>query len=189
MHANRTHKKRDAEATANRILSAAQTVFQQRGYDGATTREIADLAGINMALITRYYGSKLGLFKAAVLPHLSIEQLIDVPIENLAEVLAANYSNTSAKEGFDPFAAMLRSISSVDAGPLLVETLKRQAVDPLSATLAGEDVSARVTLILTQLAGLVLQFRILGMPPDSEEEKEAVRTRLEKYLRSLVAEN
>lgn len=189
MDAHTSPKKRDAEATANRILSAAQTVFQDRGYDGATIREIADLAGINMALIKRYYGSKLGLFEKAVLPHLSLEPLIDVPIEDMAELLARTYSNASAKEGFDPFAAMLRSISSPDAGPLLVETLKRQAIDPLTASLTGDDVSARVTLILTQLAGLILQFRILGIPPGNDDEKEAIRARLEAYLQDLIVEN
>lgn len=186
MQASPTHKKRDAEATANRILSAAQQVFHERGYEGATTRQIADRAGINMALIKRYYGSKLGLFEKAVLPHLSLEHLMKVPIADLGDVLATTYANTDTKTGFDPFATMLRSISSPDAGPVLVDALKRQAIEPLFGILPGNDVAARVTLILTQLAGLILQFRILGIPPQSFEEREAIRARLAKHLNGLV---
>lgn len=189
MQASTPHKKRDAEATANRILSAAQQVFHERGYEGATTRQIADRAGINMALIKRYYGSKLGLFEKAVLPHLSLEHLAKVPVDDLGDVLATTYANTDAKTGFDPFATMLRSISSPDAGPVLVDALKRQAIEPLVEILPGEDVAVRVTLILTQLAGLILQFRILGITPQGAVEREAIRARLAKHLNGLIVED
>lgn len=183
---NRT-RKRDAEATADRILSAAQQVFHERGYEGATTREIADRAGVNLALIKRYFGSKLGLFEKAVLPYLSLERFLDLPEEELGDALAQTYVNTEAMPGFDPFVILLRSISSPEAGPLLVDALQRQALAPLTETLKGRDAAARATLITTQLAGLILQFRILQMPPQTDAEREAIRVRLSNYLNSLIA--
>ena len=186
MQATTPIRKRDAEATADRILSAAQQVFHERGYEGATTREIAERAGVNLALIKRYFGSKLGLFEKAVLPHLSLERFLDMPLEDLGDALARTYVNTEAKTGFDPFVVLLRSISSSEAGPLLVEALQRQAVQPLTDALKGEDTGARVALITTQLAGLILQFRILGMSPQTEQEREAIRVRLTAYLNSLI---
>ena len=179
-------RKRDAEATADSILSAAQLVFHERGYDGATTREIAERAGVNIALIKRYFGSKLGLFEKSVLPYLSLEPFLEGPDENLAETLAQTYVNAEAKTGFDPFVVLLRSISSAEAGPLLVKALRSQALEPLAKTLNGDDKSARATLIATQLAGLILQFRILQMPPQTKAEREAIRVRLVDYLSGLI---
>ena len=186
-------RKRDAEATADSILSAARQVFHERGYDGATTRDIAERAGVNMALIKRYFGSKLGLFERAVLPYLSLEPVLRAPVETLAETLADTYvnananANANAKTGFDPFVVLLRSISSAEAGPLLVDALRRQALEPLASALEGDDKDARATLIATQLAGLILQFRILQMPPRTKTEHEAIRARLADYLDGLIA--
>ena len=53
---------RDAEATRQAILDAAADAFCRRGYDGAGTRDIAGAAGVDPRLITRYFGSKEGLF-------------------------------------------------------------------------------------------------------------------------------
>ena len=52
--------------TRERILHAALEAFSERGFDGATTREIASRAGVNLGLIKYYFDSKLMLWRAAV---------------------------------------------------------------------------------------------------------------------------
>jgi TetR/AcrR family transcriptional regulator len=47
-----------------RILAAAEELFAVRGYHGATTREIASTAGMNLAMIHYYFGNKEGLYRA-----------------------------------------------------------------------------------------------------------------------------
>lgn len=54
-------KKRDREASRRRILQAGLEVFAELGYDGATTRMIADRAGLNESLLHRYFTNKEGL--------------------------------------------------------------------------------------------------------------------------------
>ncbi|MEM7413390.1 MAG: TetR/AcrR family transcriptional regulator [Myxococcota bacterium] len=54
------------EGRRGRILSAALQTFAERGFDGATTREIAERAGANHGLIRYYFSSKEELWKAAV---------------------------------------------------------------------------------------------------------------------------
>jgi TetR/AcrR family transcriptional regulator len=49
-----------------RILEVAIPIFAQRGYTGASTREIADAAAVNQGLVTYYFGSKQALWRAAV---------------------------------------------------------------------------------------------------------------------------
>jgi AcrR family transcriptional regulator len=48
------------------LLEAAQQLFAERGYERVTTRDIAEQAGVDAALIARYFGSKAGLYLAAL---------------------------------------------------------------------------------------------------------------------------
>lgn len=49
-----------------RICGAARQLFSERGYHGATTREIARVADVSETLLFRYYGSKAALFDEVV---------------------------------------------------------------------------------------------------------------------------
>src|SRR3954464_9723438 len=46
------------------ILDVAERVFSEKGFDGASTRMISGEAGVNMAMLNYYFGSKEGLFLA-----------------------------------------------------------------------------------------------------------------------------
>jgi AcrR family transcriptional regulator len=70
-------KKRDREASRRRILQAGLEVFSELGYDGATTRMIADRAGLNESLLHRYFGNKEGLL--VEVSKLSVETMIAEP--------------------------------------------------------------------------------------------------------------
>ncbi|WP_176489032.1 TetR/AcrR family transcriptional regulator [Rhizorhabdus dicambivorans] len=52
--------------TRERLLDAAERLFADHGYDGTSLRDIADLAGQNMALSTYHFGTKLRLFEEVV---------------------------------------------------------------------------------------------------------------------------
>jgi len=64
-------KRRDKAATKRALMAAAVAVFAERGFDGATTKEVAARAGVNEGLIQRYFaegnvGGKAGLLQAVV---------------------------------------------------------------------------------------------------------------------------
>jgi AcrR family transcriptional regulator len=48
------------------LLDSARQLFAAKGYAGASTREIAEQAGVRETLIFRHFGNKAGLFRAAV---------------------------------------------------------------------------------------------------------------------------
>lgn len=54
------------EDTSERIIDAAVSLISQKGYKAATTRAIADLAGVNEVTIFRNFGNKRGLIQAIV---------------------------------------------------------------------------------------------------------------------------
>jgi AcrR family transcriptional regulator len=48
------------------LLEAARDLFSAQGYSGTSTREIAERAGVSETLMFRYFGSKVGLFREAL---------------------------------------------------------------------------------------------------------------------------
>ena len=54
------------EDTRRRILEAALDIFAAEGYEGASTRQLAERAGVNLPAIQYYFGSKEGLYRAVI---------------------------------------------------------------------------------------------------------------------------
>ncbi len=52
--------------TKNKIIKTATKLFAQKGYDGTGVREIARYAGVNVALISYYWGGKKELFEGII---------------------------------------------------------------------------------------------------------------------------
>jgi len=46
------------------IIAAAEKLFANRGFDGTSVRDIAEEAGVNIAMISYYFGSKEKLMQA-----------------------------------------------------------------------------------------------------------------------------
>lgn len=58
--------RRDPAATRETLLAAAVAQFAREGYAGARVDEIAQAAGVNKQLVYHYWGSKEGLYLAAL---------------------------------------------------------------------------------------------------------------------------
>ncbi|WP_045875110.1 helix-turn-helix domain-containing protein [Pseudofrankia sp. DC12] len=59
-------RRRDAGRSRARLLAAAAELFAERGYTGTALRAVAERAGVDAALIARYYGGKDGLYQAVL---------------------------------------------------------------------------------------------------------------------------
>jgi AcrR family transcriptional regulator len=54
----------EPDPARDRLLRAGLQLFSQQGFAGTTTRELAQLAGVNVAAISYYFGDKAGLYRA-----------------------------------------------------------------------------------------------------------------------------
>jgi AcrR family transcriptional regulator len=54
------------DETKQRIIQGAAQAFAKQGYDGTTTREIAQAAGVNEVTLFRHFGNKKNIFMAVV---------------------------------------------------------------------------------------------------------------------------
>jgi len=52
--------------TRSAVLKAARTVFARRGFEGASTREVAEAAGVNNAMIYYHFKDKNELYRAVL---------------------------------------------------------------------------------------------------------------------------
>jgi TetR/AcrR family transcriptional regulator len=94
-------RRRNAAATRARILQAAMQEFAAKGLDATRIEDIADLAGANRRMTYYYFGSKEGLYlaalEAAYFELVEVEERIDVdalgPIEAIAAMVRAKFEH------------------------------------------------------------------------------------------------
>jgi AcrR family transcriptional regulator len=154
-----TPRTRDAEATRQAILEAALEAFCTRGYDGAGTREVARAAGVDPRLITRYFGSKEGLFGEVV--DLAFRKpLLMAPGAN-GPVAAALLADPAAPQ-HDAMLLTLRSAANPRAAEIMRAHLESHYQRQLTDVLPGEDAEARAALLISVCAGVQLIRNVLG---------------------------
>jgi AcrR family transcriptional regulator len=56
----------DAEATRQRMLGAAVELFAERGLGSTSVRDVAGAAGVSLAMVHHYFGSKDELYDACI---------------------------------------------------------------------------------------------------------------------------
>jgi len=84
-------------STEDKILAAARTVFHKKGYAATRTRDIAEEAGINLALLNYYFRSKEKLF------NIIITETLTGFVQRMAVVL--NEEKTTLKEKVEQIAS------------------------------------------------------------------------------------
>ena len=75
-----------SEKTRSKIFNEAKKLFWNYGYSNVSVRQIAKAAKIDVALIPRYYGSKLGLFKSTLQEAFSWVENLDVNDNNIVDM-------------------------------------------------------------------------------------------------------
>ena len=103
-------KARRGDATRTKILTAACERFAADGYERATIRAIAADAGIDPALVMRYYGNKEGLFAAAAKFDLCLPDLSALPREAIGAAFVEHFLTRWEED--DTLKALLRTAAT-----------------------------------------------------------------------------
>lgn len=181
---------RRSDATRAAILAAARTRFAAEGFRKATIRAIAADAAIDPSMVMRYFGSKDGLFAAAVDVRLDLPDLAAADPDALGELLVRRFLAIWEDQPDNKVLVILLRSSITDEG---VSQRFRQifAEQVLPAVLRfGDpaDAQRRGGLIVTQLLGLALCRYVLELPPvvglTREQIIADIAPTLQRYLTS-----
>lgn len=158
---------RRSDSTRAAILDAARTRFAADGYRKATIRAIAADAAIDPSMVMRYYGSKEGLFAAAVDIDLGLPDLDAAGPAHLGEVVIRHFLTLwEQPPGNEILLTLLRSAVTDDASMDQVRQVFVAQVAP-AVQRTGDPATAprRAALVSTQILGLALCRYVLALPP------------------------
>lgn len=180
---------KNASTTRDAILQAARARFLQNGYDTVGLRDVAADAGVDVALVSRYFGGKEGLFNA-VLAEVGCDKRIDIPEGDLAEALAdAMLHKSDGDDGganLDRLMIVLRSLSSPHAAAVVRENFRLNVLEPLAENLDGDDRETRARMAMACLMGSAVMAAMFANGPAQGEARERLRRRFEAMLRAAL---
>lgn len=175
-------------ATKAAILAAARQHFASDGYQGATIRAIATSAGIDPAMVIRYFGDKRKLFEAASEIDLRLPGPGDVAQYESAGMALVDHFLKRWEED-DVLMVLLRSaVTDTDAASRIQELFARQVL-PMIQKLTNEPAKKaviRASLVASQILGLALCRYVLKLPPiltiDRDELIRKVGANINAYI-------
>ncbi|WP_353126203.1 TetR/AcrR family transcriptional regulator [Parapedobacter pyrenivorans] len=140
-------------STEEKIKEAARKVFTQKGYAATRTRDIAEEAGINLALLNYYFRSKEKLFELIIMEKMqillgkigpiimdkntSIEEKVEQVAEHYIDTLLANpdiplFVLGEIRSNPDKFASLIKTKTNIADSTLFKQLAeKRPDIDPL----------------------------------------------------------
>lgn len=108
-------------STKERILAAAEVLFAQRGFDGASLRQLTATAGVNLAAVNYHFGSKDKLVEEVFRRRL--DTLNAHRLAALAKV--AGEPDTTLEDVLDAFIRPALALSGDGTGSLFMRVLAR----------------------------------------------------------------
>jgi AcrR family transcriptional regulator len=188
----RSGRRPGQSTTREAIARAARAQFSELGYDRTTIRGVARQAGVDAALVLRFYGSKDALFREVMaLPPAAaeaLERIADGPRETvgrrLAELIVGLLETPETRA---IILGRIRSASShPEAAALVRETVTRD-VRRLTEALSDDEPDVRAVLAGTHVVGLAFaRYVVLVEPLASMPAADVVEYAAPTFQRYLV---
>jgi AcrR family transcriptional regulator len=167
----------ESQVTRDRILDAAEHLFGEHGFPCASLRQITDEAGVNLAAVNYYFGSKEDLYKAVLIRRIRPVNEDRLRLLGQAEQLAGDQP-VPLRAILDTFIRPLlrRAAAGSPGGLQFLRLISRDLTDPQPFMIDDmvrefDPIVARYTKVLTQTLPRIplpelywrMQFTIGGM--------------------------
>jgi len=180
-----------AASTREIMLASARRRFLEESYENVGLRDIAGDAGVHVALVGRYFGSKENLFHE-VLRGTRCDWLDPaVSAEELPAFLAAmilRKEEAEGREDLDRLLIILRSASSPQASELVRTAFREDVIDPVARLLSGPDAELRVAVAFSILTGTSVMRTFMAVEPLVGCDEHALEQKLGRLLREALSE-
>lgn len=166
--------------TRAEILRVARDRFLSDGYTRTSLRSIATEAGVDVALLSYHFGSKQGVFAAAmeipVRPGELLEQALNAPIEQWPERILRTVLHAWEDPRIGPVLVQTVLASATDEGHSggFDEFLETELLGRVRARLAVRDAEARATGVLLTVAGLLMARYVIRVPTIAAASTESL---------------
>ena len=177
-------RQRDAGRTRERILRAGQQLFAQHGYSTTGVRQVAAEAGVNSALVRRYFGSKEGLLRAALEDLLLVTPIIAGDRGGFG--VRATSMLLQAGSVPNPVAIMSLAMADGPARDLCRELLHRNVILPLAEWLGGDDPMGRAARLNLLWTGFITARYLLPVEPLADAHVASTRAWLERVTQAIA---
>ena len=174
------------------ILEAARTLFASGGLSGTSIRAVAGKAGVDPALVHRFYGGKPGLFAAAMDlpadPGTLVRGLLGGGLDGLGERIVRTFVGVwDSEPAQSRLVAMLRAgVAGAEAADVLLGYLTEAVLEPLAEATGRADGRLRASLAASQLVGLAVARYLLRIEPlattSPDDVARALGPTLQRYL-------
>lgn len=121
----------NAKGRRDRILDAAERLFSEWGIDGVSMREIAAEAGVQLALINYYFGTKQELYRAVF--RRRIEPISTRRLSSLQTVLDRKQPPAAIEDVLEALARPWVELRDKRGGQTYTRLIAREAADPREA--------------------------------------------------------
>ena len=183
-------QKRNAAETRNRLLQAARRLFASANYVSVGIREIGAEAGVNPALISRYFGSKRNLFLevASILNDEGNAALPEVsPLERANLAMSGILTDGAQSAWVTDF--RITALSALDPNVSDVMTATYDKVrEQIMGVLPGDNAGTRAELILAQLMGAALVVNLLRGEKSPQIDLEFMKQFYARQMEELFGE-
>ncbi|NHC15105.1 TetR/AcrR family transcriptional regulator [Motilibacter deserti] len=188
-------RRRDSARTRKLLLETARRRFARDGYAATTVRDIADEAGANVALISRYFGSKEGLFEAclaAAADSVRGTQDGDVALEGLGRSIARGMAGVSSAHGLPEVLLLsLRPSGDEQAERARIRTLSSYAERMAALALPEgaplpDDLHLRGQVLLATALGVAVLRATPGLGPITSATEDQLADALSDVVSALL---
>jgi AcrR family transcriptional regulator len=160
---SREERRRRTEAC---ILQEARRLFAEEGFDRATIRAVAKRTGVDPALVMQYFGSKEGLFAAAMKGahgggSARTAPRDEIPAAVLGDVLR-KFEEAGDREA--AVALMRNFLTHPGANRILRDEVMCAVTHDLAETIGGPDAQLKAALMLSCGFGMALARYLLELP-------------------------
>ncbi|MFD5246894.1 TetR family transcriptional regulator [Amycolatopsis sp. NPDC058340] len=161
---------RSGVESKQRILRVARELFHEHGYGGTTVRMIATAAEVDPAMVFYFFGTKQGLFSAAIemsgdVPP-AVEALFDGDLGTIGERVVRTLVENLDKSDRTPLMMLTRSApADPRSEALLREFIDREITGRLAALLDTPDAAIRAGMVNVQILGLAVARYLVRIEP------------------------
>ncbi|PRY34910.1 TetR family transcriptional regulator [Umezawaea tangerina] len=168
-------RRRDAAATRAALLSAARELMAKHGVEGTSTRDVAAAAGVNQALVYRYFGSKEKLFAEVVKEGAegSESEIDTTPLADLPHTLLHRaLLRPETQPGTGSLSALVTAANDHTVRAHIRERIRNSFGDRLAPRLEGPDAELRAELLAALITGIGFLRGKIGTPAISAADHE-----------------